>query len=63
MINDHKIRCKWKVQLAIKINFTSSKNSNKMQNLKILICNETDEIVQECFEFLLQKYQKSLEES
>ena len=47
------------------INFMSSKDSNethtmylKRDNIEILIGNETDEIIEELFESLSQKYQK-----
>ena len=52
------------------INFISSKNSDKTRtmhtksnNIKIMIGNETDEIIKKHFESLLQRYQKGLEES
>ena len=51
------------------INFISSKDSyeirtmcTKSNNIKIMIGNETDEIIEEIFESLLQKYQAGLEE-
>ena len=69
MINDHNTQGKWKTQLKIAINFFSSKNSNeictihlKSNNIEIMIGNETDEIIEELFESLLQKHQKDLEE-
>ena len=52
------------------INFISSKDSDKTgtmhtksNNIKIMIGNETDEIIKKHFESLLQRYQKGLEES
>ena len=52
MINDHKTRRKWKIQLAISINFISSKDSEetctmhtKTHNVKIMKDSETDEII------------------
>ena len=36
---------------------------SKSENMEILIGNETDEITEELFDSLLQKYQKGLEES
>ena len=52
------------------VNFFSSKGSeeirtmhSKSDNIEILIGNETDEIVEELFDSLLQRYQKELEES
>ena len=50
--------------------FGKSKDSNetrtihsKSDNIEIMIVNETDKVIQERFNSLLQKYQKSLEES
>ena len=70
MINDHKTRRKWKIQLTMQISFISSKNSEetrtmctKSHNIKIMIGNEKDEIIEKLFESLLQNYQKDLEES
>ena len=69
MINNLKTQGKWKIQLALAINFFP-KDSNetrimhsKSNNIEIMIANETDEIIKELFESLLQKYQKGLEES
>ena len=52
------------------INFISSKDSDetrtmhtKSNNMEIMMGNETDEIIKELFEYLLQKYQEGLEES
>ena len=61
MINDHKIRREWKIQLTISINFISSKDF--VHNIELMIGNETDEIINEPFESLLQNYQKDLEAS
>ena len=52
------------------INFISSKDSNetrtvhtKSGNIEMMIGNETNEVIEELFDSLLQKYQKGLEES
>ena len=52
------------------INFFSSKDSeeirtmhSKSDNIEILIGNETDEIIEDLFDSLLQRYKKGLEES
>ena len=52
------------------INFFSSKDSeetramhSKSDNIEILIGNETDEIIEDLFNFILRRYQKGLEES
>ena len=59
-----------KIQLTMKINFISSKDSNETRtmhttsdNIEIMVDNETDEIVEELFESLLQKDQEALEKS
>ena len=70
MIDDHKIQGKWKIQLKMAINFISSSDSNetctiysKSNNIKIVIGYETDEIIEELFKSLLQKFQDGLEKS
>ena len=69
IINDHKTQGEWKIQLTTAINFKSSKDSDETgiinsnsNNIEIMIGNETDEIIRELFESLLQRYQKDLEE-
>ena len=59
----------WKIQLIISINFISSKDSNetrnmhkKSDNIEMMMCSETDDIIGEFFKSLLQKYQEGLEE-
>ena len=70
MIKDHKTKGEWKIQSTIAISFMSSKDSNesrtvpsKSNNIKILIGNETDKIIEKLFDSLLQKHQKGIEES
>ena len=60
----------WKIKLTMAINFISSKDSDdartmhtKGNNVEIMVGSETDEIIEELFESLLQLYQKNLEES
>ena len=61
----------WKIQLTMSINFISSKDDSdetrnmrtKSDNIEIMIGSETDEIIEELFKSLLQKYQERLEES
>ena len=69
IINNHKTQGKWKVQLIMIINFMYSKDSDgictmltKSNNIEIMMGNEADEIIEELFESLLQKYQEGLEE-
>ena len=70
IINDHKTQGEWKIYLKIAINFISSKHSDeigtmhsKSDKIEIMIGNETDEIIEELFETLLQRYQERLKES
>ena len=70
MINDYKTISEWKIQLTIQINLTSHKDSEetrtmytKSHNIEIMMRKETDEIIEKLREFLLQNYQKYLEES
>ena len=58
-----------KIQLTMSINFISSKDSGetcnmhtKSDSIEIMVSSETDDIIDELFESLLQKYQ-GLEES
>ena len=70
IINYHKTQGEWEIQLTIAINFVSCKDFNetrtmhsKSDNTEIMIGNEADENIEERFDFLLQKYQKGLEQS
>ena len=60
----------WKIQLAMAINFISSKDSDEIRtmhtrsnNVEIMVGSETNEIIKDLFESVLQKYQEGLEES
>ena len=60
MINDHKTRREWKIQLIMQINSISSKDSKETRtmhttshNIVIMMGNETDEIIKKRFESLL----------
>ena len=70
VINDHKTRREWIIQLTMQINFISYKDSEETRtmytnshNIEIMMRKETDEIIEKLCEFLLQNYQKDLEES
>ena len=70
LIIDYKTQGKRKIQLIMTINFISSKDSDetcnlrtKINNIEIMMGNETDEITDELFETFSQNYQKDLEES
>ena len=69
-IIDYKTQSKWKIQLTMKINFISSKDSEetrntstKSDNVEIMMGSETDKIIEELFESLLQRYQEESEKS
>ena len=70
LIDSHKTQGEWKIQWTMAIIFISSKDSNetsimhtKIDNIDVIIGNETDEIIEKLFKSLLQRYQKNLEES
>ena len=70
MINDHKNKGEWKIQLSAAINSISSKpNSDetrimhtKSNNIKIMIGSGTNEVIENLFRSSLQRYQENLEE-
>ena len=64
-----KTQSEWEIQLAMAINFISSKDSDetctmhaKSNNVEIMMGSETDEIIEELFKSFLQKYQEGLKE-
>ena len=68
MIDYFKTQGEWKIQLTMAIK-SISKDSDETQimhstsdTIKIMIGNETDEIIEELFDSLSQRYQKGLEE-
>ena len=65
-----KTSSEWKIQLTMAINFISSKDSDETRtmhtrsnNVEIMVGSETNEIIKDLFESVLQKYQEGLEES
>ena len=67
IINNHKIQNEWKIQLVMEINFISSKDFKETRamcrnsdNIDTTIGYETDQIIKELFNSLLQRYQKGL---
>ena len=70
MINDYKSKGEWKIQLTAEINFTSLKpDSNetrimhmKSDNTKIMTGSDINEVIEELFKSLLQRYQEGLQE-
>ena len=69
IIADYKSQGNWKILLTIAIKFISSKDSSETRNMhsksdiEIMMGSETDEIIEELFEFLLKGYHEELEES
>ena len=68
MINEYDIHGEWKIHLTITISYISSNDSGetramhtKTDNIEIMIGDETDGIIEELFNSLLQKYQEGLE--
>ena len=49
MINDHKTRTEWKIQLPLQINLISSIH-RKSHNIEIMMGNKRDEIIEKPFE-------------
>ena len=70
LINDHKNKGEWKIQLTAQINFISLRpGSNETRVMHTRSINEefrngsdTDEIIKELFRSLLQRYQENLQE-
>ena len=70
LINDHKNKGEWRIQLAAHINFISLRaGSNETRVMHTRSANEefmngsdTDEIIKELFKSLLQRYQENLQE-
>ena len=70
MISDKRKKGEWKTQLIMKINFISYKNFNetrdmysKSDNFEIMMGVDTNEIIKNLFNSILQRYQKGLQES
>ena len=65
IINNYKTQGEWKIVLTMSTNFNSSKYSDetrtthtKSDNIEIMLGSETDEIIDELFKSILQKYQE-----
>ena len=63
LISDLKKSNRWKIQLAIAINFTSCKDTDeehvlhsKKYNIETMIIVNLDEVIEELFQSLLSKY-------
>ena len=67
----HKTQGECKIHLTMAISFISSKEDSdetrtmrtKSYNIEIMMGSETDEIIEELFKYLLERYQEGLEES
>ena len=70
LINDYKNKSEWKIQLTAQINFISLKPGSdetlvmhtRSDNEEFMNGSDTDEIIEELFESLLQRYQENLQE-
>ena len=70
LINDYKNKDEWKIQLTAQINFISLKLDSdetpvmhtRSDNEEFMNGSDTDEIIEELFESLLQRYQENLQE-
>ena len=64
IINDYKNQGERKIHSTMAINLFSSKDSeetrtmySKSDTIKVMICSETDEIIEDLFDYFLQRYQ------
>ena len=65
-IIEHRTQGEWKIHLTMGINFTSSKEDSdetrtmhtKSDTIEIMMGSETEEIIEELFKSLLQRYQE-----
>ena len=68
-ITEHETQGEWKIHLTMAIDFIYFKDFKnqiihfKIDNTEIMMGSETDEVIKELFESLLQRYQELLEES
>ena len=70
LINDHKNKGEWKIQLTAQINFISLRPGSdetrvmhsRSVNEEFMNGSDTDEIIKEIFKSLLQRYQENLQE-
>ena len=70
LINDHKNKGEWKIQLTAQINFISLRPGSdeirvmhtRSANKEFMNGSDTDEIIKELFKSLLQRYQENLQE-
>ena len=67
LIEEYKLKGEWKVQLTIEVNFISLKPGSdethimytRSDNIEIMFGDNNDDIIEQLFESLLQKYKKT----
>ena len=68
LIEEYKLKGEWKVQLTIEVNFISLKSGSdetcimytRTDNIEIMFGDDNDDIIEQLFESLLQKYEENL---
>ena len=69
LIEEYKLKGEWKVQLTIEVNFISLKPGSdetrimytRSDNVEIMFGNDNDDIIEQLFESLLEKYEENLQ--
>ena len=69
LIEEYKQKGEWKVQLTIEVNFISLKPGSdetrimytRSDNIEIMFGDDNDDIIEQLFESLLQKYEENLQ--
>ena len=69
LIEEYKLKGEWKVQLKIEVNFISLKPGSdetrimytRSDNVEIMFGDDNDDIIEQLFESLLQKYEENLQ--
>ena len=68
MIDDHKSKAEWEIQLSMRVIFVSFTNANetremysKSDNVKIMSGIETEDIINELVNIFHKRYQEGLE--
>ena len=69
LIEENKLKGEWKVQLTIEVNFISLKPGSdetrimytRSDNIEIMFGDDNDDIIEQLFESLLQKYEENLQ--
>ena len=69
LIEEYKLKGEWKVQLTIEVNFISLKPGSdetrimytRSDNVEIMFGDDNDDIIEQLFESLLQKYKENLQ--